>query len=86
MKRHKRHRAPAWAGSYWRPNEKRYMAVVPGDPSRVYVLRGGKWLLRPVKEAQFRADLDPFMGLPAPPLPPVPLPNVGVDLKVMLFD
>lgn len=78
--------APPWMNTWWRPGESRYCAVVPGDPSRVYVLVGGQWVLRHVYDPRFRADVSGAFQLPIGPPPPVPLPHVGLDLHVVLFN
>ena len=78
--------APPWMNTWWRPGESRYCAVVPGDPSRVYVLVGGRWVLRHVYDPRFRADVSGAFDLPVAPPPPVPLPNLGLDLHVVLFN
>ena len=77
--------APPWMNTWWRPGEQHYCAVVPGDPSRVYVFVGGRWVLRRVFDPRFRADVSGAFELPVAP-PPVPLPNVGLDLHVVLFN
>jgi len=78
--------APPWMNTWWRPGERRYCAVVPGDPSRVYVFVGGRWVLRHVYDPRFRADVSGAFGLPAAPPPPVPLPRVGLNLHIVLFN
>ncbi|HET8901716.1 MAG TPA: hypothetical protein VFM84_07250 [Holophagaceae bacterium] len=78
--------APPWMNTWWQPGESRYCAVVPGDPSQVYVLVGGRWVLRHVYDPRFRADVSGAFQLPVGPPPPVPLPHVGLDLHVVLFN
>lgn len=80
------HLAPPWMTLWWgaRPGP-RYVALVPHDPSRCYVFLDGRWVLRRVRDVGFQADLDDVMRLPAAP-PPIPLPHVGLDLHVVLFD
>lgn len=80
-----RHTAPPWMRNYWRPGERHYAALVPGDPSRIYVFVGGRWVLRRLAEPRARLDLDGAFRLPVVP-PPVPLPRIGLDLHVVLFD
>jgi len=79
-----RHLAPDWMNAFWRPGQRRYCALVPGDPSRIYILMGGRWRLRRVEPA-VRMDLDGAFALPeaTPPLAP---PHLKVQLKVVLFD
>ena len=80
------HRPPPWMTPWWgaRPGP-RYVAVVPSDPSRCYVFLDGRWVLRRVRDTGFQADIGEVMRFPAAP-PPVPLPHVGVDLHVVLFN
>ena len=43
----RRHIAPPWMNGYWRSGEtRRYVALVPGDPSRMYVFLDGRWTSR----------------------------------------
>ena len=81
-----RHIAPPWMNGWWRPGERHYCAVVPGDPSRVFVFVGGRWVLRHVYDPRFRADVSGAFALPEAPPPPVPLPQLGLSLKVVLFN
>lgn len=80
-----RHACPPWMQGYWRSGERRYVALVPGDPSRMYVFLGGRWVLRRVTEPRAHLDLEGAFRLP-PIAPPVPLPKLGLDLHVVLFD
>lgn len=77
--------APPWMNSWWRPGERHYCAMVPGDPSRVYVFVGGTWVLRHVYDPRFRADVSGAFDLPVAP-PPIPPPHLGLDLHVVLFN
>ncbi len=70
---------------WWRPREKRYVAFIPGDPSRVYVYLDGRWMLRRITDPTWRVDLEGAYRLPAAP-PPVAPPRLGIDLHVVLFD
>lgn len=80
------HPCPRWMGGWWRePAPRRYVALVPGDPSRVYVFLSGRWVMKPVGDPRFRADLSGAFDLP-PVAPPVPLPRLGLNLHVVLFD
>lgn len=80
------HRCPPWMAPWWGARQgPRYVAVVPNDPSRCYVLLDGRWVLRRVRDVGFQADLGDVMRFPAAP-PPVPLPRVGLDLHIVLFN
>jgi hypothetical protein len=80
-----RHSCPPWMAPWWRPREKRYVAFIPGDPSRVYVYLDGRWMLRRITDPTWRVDLEGAYRLPAAP-PPVAPPRLGIDLHVVLFD
>lgn len=81
-----RHACPPWMTGYWRPGQKRYVALVPNDPSRIYVFLDGRWALRRLTDPRAHADLSGALRLPLAP-PPVPLPRLpGLDLHVVLFD
>ena len=83
---HRRYRAPAWMDGYWRPgDDRRYVALVPGDPSRCYVFLEGRWVLRQIRDPRARLDLEGAFRLPVAP-PPVAPPRLGVDLHVVLFN
>lgn len=84
---HPRHRhiAPPWMDNYWRPEERHYAALIPGDPSRVYILVGNRWVLRRVRDSRFRPDVEGAWQLPDAPAP-APLPRLGLHLKIVLFD
>ncbi|HEX9081671.1 MAG TPA: hypothetical protein VF768_05285 [Holophagaceae bacterium] len=81
-----RYLAPPWMAGYWRPHERRYVALIPGDPSRCYVFVDGRWLLRRIEDPDARLDLEAAFGLPLAP-PPVPPPQVGlgINLHIVLF-
>jgi len=77
---------PPWMNSYWRAGEsRRYVALVPGDPSRMYVFLEGRWLLRQVRDPRARLDLEGAFRLPMA-APPVPPPHLGLNLHVVLFN
>lgn len=83
---HGRHLPPPWMNGYWRPGEqRRYVALVPGDPSRMYVFLDGRWVLRQVRDPRARLDLEGAFRLPMAP-PPVAPPRIGLDLHVVLFN
>jgi|GEM_PF-4248989 len=85
---HHHHSAPAWMSGYWRADEqRRYVALVPGDPSRIYVFLDGRWVLRQIRDPRARLDLEGAFQLPMAP-PPVAPPRLGLglDLHVVLFN
>lgn len=82
----RRHLAPPWMNGYWRSGEqRRYVALVPGDPSRMYVFLDGRWVLRQVRDPRARLDLEGAFRLPVAP-PPIAPPRIGLDLHVVLFN
>ena len=84
--RYRRYRAPVWMDGYWRPgDDRRYVALVPGDPSRCYVFLEGCWVLRQIRDPRARLDLEGAFRLPVAP-PPVAPPRIGLDLHVVLFN
>lgn len=85
--RDRRHyRAPAWMEGYWRPGDDRhYVALVPGDPSRCYVFLEGHWVLRQIRDPRARLDIEGAFALPVAP-PPVAPPRLGLNLHVVLFN
>ena len=84
--RGRRQLAPPWMNGYWRSgDQRRYVALVPGDPSRMYVFLDGRWVLRQVRDPRARLDLEGAFRLPMAP-PPIPPPRLGLDLHVVLFN
>ena len=84
--RGRRYMAPPWMNDYWRADEqRRYVALVPGDPSRMYVFLDGRWVLRQVRDPRARLDLEGAFRLPMAP-PPIPPPRIGLNLHVVLFN
>jgi hypothetical protein len=65
--------------------DRHYVALVPNDPSRVYVFLDGRWVLRRVRDSRWRVDIEGAYQLPAVP-PPVPPPSLGLNLHIVLFD
>ena len=64
--------------------ERPYIAVDPRHPDRAYFLINGRWELRQGFSLGLQAEVRDTLRLPAAP-PPVPLPRLGVDLHVVLF-
>lgn len=62
-----------------------YIAVDPRYPDRAYFLIDGRWELRSGFSVGIQAEVRDTLRL-APVPPPVPLPRVGVDLHVVLFN
>lgn len=65
--------------------ERPCIAVDPRYQDRAWFLIEGHWELRKGLEVSVQAELRDLLRLPAAP-PPVPLPRVGVDLHVVLFN
>lgn len=94
-RKHERHRyegpdhrrmPPPWMNGYWRADDhRRYVALVPGDPSRIYVFLDGRWVLRQIRDPRARLDLEGAFHLPVAP-PPVAPPRLGVNLHIVLFN
>ena len=80
------HPAPPWMNTWWGANDRHYCAVVPGDPSQVFVLIGSHWERHSIYDPRFRADISGAFTLPAAPPPPVPLPHLGLNLRIVLFN
>ena len=84
--RGRRHLAPPWMNGYWRADDqRRYVALVPGDPSRMYVFLDGRWVLRQIRDPRARLDLEGAFRLPVAP-PPIAPPRIGLNLHVVLFN
>lgn len=65
--------------------ERPYVAVDPRHPDRAYFLLNGKWVLKQGFSLDLQAEIKGVLNLPLAP-PPVPLPKIGVDLHVVLFN
>ena len=64
--------------------ERPYVAIDPRYTDRAWFLIDGQWQLRKGFTASVQAEVSDALRLPIAP-PPVPLPHVGVDLHVVLF-
>lgn len=62
-----------------------YVAVDPRFHDRAWFLIDGRWELRKGFDLGIQAEVRDVLRLPMVP-PPVPLPHVGVDLHVVLFN
>lgn len=67
------------------PPARAYVAFDPGRDDRAWFLIDGRWVLKQRFDASLRVEVRGAMALPAVP-PPVPLPQVGVALHVVLFE
>ena len=76
---------PGLAKKYGRIPEHPYIAVDPRYHDRAYFLVEGHWELRKGFDVNLQAEVRDTLRLPAVP-PPIPLPKVGVDLHVVLFN
>jgi hypothetical protein len=65
--------------------ERPYIAVDPRYTDRAWFLIDGRWELRKGFSVGVQAEVRDVLRMPAAP-PPVPLPRVGVDLHVALFN
>jgi hypothetical protein len=65
--------------------EKAYVAFDPLHEDRAWFLINGKWVLMKRFDASLRAEVRDALQLPPVP-PPVPLPSVRVQLRVVLFE
>ncbi len=65
--------------------ERPYIAVDPRYTDRAWFLIEGRWELRKGFDINLQAEIRDTLRLPLAP-PPVPLPRVGVDLHVVLFN
>ena len=65
--------------------ERPYIAVDPRHVDRAYFLIDGRWELRQGFSVGLQAEVRDVLRMPVAP-PPVPLPRVGVDLHVALFN
>ena len=65
--------------------ERPYVAVDPRYQDRAWFLIDGRWELRRGFDASLQVEIRDVLRLPAAP-PPIPLPRVGVDLHVVLFN
>ena len=85
--RERRYLAPPWMNGYWGSDDQsHYVALVPGDPSRMYVFLEGRWVLRQIRDPRARLDLEGAFRLPVAP-PPIALPRIGgLNLHVVLFN
>ena len=68
-----------------RTPERPYIALDPRYQDRAYFLIDGRWELRKGFNLSLQAEVRDSLRLPAAP-PPIPLPQVGVDLHVVLFN
>jgi len=81
-----RHVSPPWMSPWWGTRRDRhYVALVPNDPSRIYVFLDGRWVMRRVQDSRWRVDVEGAFRLPAVP-PPAPPPSLGLNLHIVLFD
>ncbi|MBS1784804.1 MAG: hypothetical protein JST24_05190 [Acidobacteria bacterium] len=65
--------------------ERPYIAIDPRYQDRAWFLIDGHWELRKGFTASVQAEVRDALRLPLAP-PPVPLPHVGIDLHVVLFN
>ncbi len=76
---------PGLAKKFGRLPERPYIAIDPRYRDRAYFLVDGQWELRKGFNLSLQAEVGDCLRLPTAP-PPVPLPRIGVDLHVVLFN
>jgi len=67
------------------PPARAYVALDPRRDDRAWFLIDGRWTLRDTFDSALRVEVRGAMAMPAVP-PPIPLPAVGVALRVVLFE
>ena len=67
------------------PPVRAYVAFDPRRDDRAWFLIDGRWTLRDTFDSALRVEVRGAMAMPAVP-PPIPLPAVGVALRVVLFE
>lgn len=67
------------------PPARAYVALDPRRDDRAWFLIDGRWTLRDKFDSALRVEVRGAMAMPAVP-PPIPLPAVGVALRVVLFE
>jgi hypothetical protein len=75
--------APPWMDGCWGSEARHYVALVAGDPTKVWFWVGKRWIPCDVQNPQFRLDLVRAWSLPLtqdPGLLPRP------DMRSVLFD
>lgn len=65
--------------------ERPYIAFDPRFEDRAWFLIDGRWVLREGLTGSLRLEIRDSLKLPVAP-PPVPLPKVGAELRVVLFN
>ncbi len=65
--------------------ERPWVAIDPRRTDRAWFLIDGTWQLRTGFNADLRVEIRDTLRLPTA-LPPVPLPRLGFDLRVVQFD
>jgi hypothetical protein len=65
--------------------EKAYVAFDPLHQDRAWFLINGRWVMKKRFNASLRAEVRDALQLPPVP-PPLPLPSVRVELRVVLFE
>lgn len=76
---------PGLAKKFGRLPAKPYIALDPRYTDRAWFLIEGRWELRKGFDATLQIEVRDCLRLPLAP-PPVPLPKVGIELHVVLFD
>jgi len=67
------------------PPARAYIALDPAHDDRAWFLIEGRWILRQQFDSNLRIEVRSAMALPPVP-PPVPLPTLSADFRVVLFE
>ena len=76
---------PGLAKKYGQVPEKAYIAIDPGRDDRAWLLIDGRWVLKGGFDKVLQTEVKEIRTRPSEP-PPVPLPLVDIDLRVVLFE
>jgi hypothetical protein len=62
-----------------------YVAIDPAHDDRAWFLIDGQWILKQRFDSNLRVEIRSAMALDPVP-PPVPLPSLNIDFRVVLFE
>jgi hypothetical protein len=67
------------------PPARAYVAFDPAHDDRAWFLIDGRWVLKQKFDSNLRVEVRGAMALDPVP-PPVPLPSLNIDFRVVLFE